>query len=258
MWTLNGAEVSVVDRRAAERVRSVRLAGEPRGLGDRTGEEPQERQHDRPADPVAERGNRPHEGCVLAPPLVRVEGKAARLVREHRRQLRVEDHHEHDQAGRDPPEHDCAPPAQVEDRIAERAEQEARIGKGDHETVVPAECLDQMSFFDNCLRHRILLALDRFSRAGRRPTVPRWADGFNCRKRLSGRRSGNTISRNEAAADHDHMRLRRQQGRGLRRTLALRALRALLGHPADPGGRVRGSAPQGAARASGSARVRRC
>ena len=63
---------------------------EPLGLDQRAGDEPVDREDDRPADPVAERGQRPDERQVLAPRLVRVERDAARLVREHRRQLGVD------------------------------------------------------------------------------------------------------------------------------------------------------------------------
>ena len=148
-----GREVPGVDVRTAERVRPVRLVREPRRLGDVAAEDAEKRQHDRPADPVAERGNRPDEGRVLAPALVRVEREAAGLVREHRGKLRVEHHDGHHDRRRDSPEQRRSPAAEVEHRPAERAEEEPGIRERDHEPVVPAERLQELSFFDLRDRH---------------------------------------------------------------------------------------------------------
>ena len=217
----------------------------PVRLGDRPAEEPQEREHDRPADPVAERGDRADEGSVLAPPLVRVQRKAARLVREHGGELGVEHHHgDHHRRG-ERPEHHRAPAAEVADRVAERPEQEAGVGERDHEPVVPAESLDEMSFLDDCLRHRNLLRL---------PNGHAWAtadrtkvDGW-LQSPLHPSSPAVVQSWDGGAADHDHLRVRRAQGGSLRRALGVRDLRPALEHAADPGGAVRRPSPQHAAR----------
>ena len=147
-----GREVAVVDLRAAEGVRAVRLVWEPRGLGDVAGEQAEERQHDRPADPVAECRHGPDERRVLPPALVRVDRDAARLLREHRGELRVEDDDRDDDDRRDSPDQRRAPATEVEHRPAERAEQEARIREANHEAVVPAQSLEEVSLLDcrNC------------------------------------------------------------------------------------------------------------
>ena len=56
-------------------------------------------------------------------------------------------------AGGDAPEQHGAPAADVADGVAERPEQEARRRESDHEPVVPAELLEEMSFLDDCFSH---------------------------------------------------------------------------------------------------------
>ena len=136
-----GAEIPVVQLGAAEGVGSVRLVREPGGLGDVAHEQPEERQHDRPADPVAERRDGPHERRVLLPALVRVDRQATGLVREHGGELGVDDRDREDDGRRDSPDHHRAPAAHVQDRPAERSQQEAGIREADHEPVVPAQRL---------------------------------------------------------------------------------------------------------------------
>ena len=147
-----GREVALALGAAEERA-PERLVREPGGRDDLPAEDAEEREHDRPREPVAERRDRADEREVLAPALVRVEREAARLVREHGRHLGVERHDEEGEPGRDPPEQHGAPPADVSDRVAERSEQEARRRECDHEAVVPAELLEEMSFLDNRFSH---------------------------------------------------------------------------------------------------------
>ena len=136
-----------VDRRAC------RLAGEPRALDDLADEEAEEREHDGPAEPVAERRHRADEGEVLSPPLVRVQREAARLVREHRGHLAVEGHDEEGEPRGDAPEEHRAPASEVADGVAERPEEESGGRESDDEPVVPAEPLEELTFLDDCLSH---------------------------------------------------------------------------------------------------------
>ncbi len=163
-----GAEVALTGG-APERLRSERLVREPRGLGDLATEKSEEGEDDRPPDPVTEGRDRADEGRVLAPPFVRVEREAPRLVREHRRELRVQHHDGHDHCCGDRPEEHRPPAAHVADRVTEGSEEEARIRERDHKSVVPAERLDEMPFLDDCLGHEDLLVRRVVSYDGRRP-----------------------------------------------------------------------------------------
>ena len=148
-------EVPLVDLRAAEGIRSELLVREPCSLGDVPDEQPEERQHDRPADPVAERRHRSDERRVLSPALVRVDRETAGLVREHRGELRVDDGDREDDGRRDAPDQHRAPAAHVEHGPPERPQQKAWIREADDEPVVPAERLEKLSFLDDCLSHGV-------------------------------------------------------------------------------------------------------
>src|SRR5262249_44754829 len=54
---------------------------------------------------------------------------------------------------RDAPDQHRAPAPHVEHRVAERAQQEAGIREADHEPVVPAKRLQELTFLDDCLSH---------------------------------------------------------------------------------------------------------
>ena len=107
-------------REVAGHVRIVRsspvgLAREPLTPDDLADEEAVHGQDDRPADPVPECRNRPHERRVLAPGLVGVERETTRLVREHRRELGVDRVDEHGDEGGDAPQDRSAPAPEVTD-----------------------------------------------------------------------------------------------------------------------------------------------
>ena len=201
-------EVPVVDLRAAKRVRSVLLVREPGRLGDVAGEETEERQHHRPADPVAERRNGPDERRVLAPGLVRVDRHPARLVREHGGELRVDDLDGKDDGRRDPPDHRGAPAAEVDHRESERSEQEARVREADHESVVPAERLQELALLDDCLSHdsSSSSAIPAPSRQyeGRAAERNTWRGQFQRRGNRSGERGVQSV-RVAQATDHDQV-----------------------------------------------------
>ncbi len=112
------------------------------------------RQHHRPADPVPERGDRPHEREVLLPGLVGIDRDAARELGEHRRRLGVdvvvegtEDH------GHRPQDH-RSPAAQAEHRSAQTRNQEAWVGQCNHKAVEPADGFEELSLLDHCGRHK--------------------------------------------------------------------------------------------------------
>ena len=130
------------------------LAGKPLGLDEVADRRAEDRQHARPGEPVAERRNRPDEREVLAPPLVCVQGDAARLVREHGRELGVDPVHEHGDQGREGPQGQRAPGADAPDRVPERGEQRAGNRHGDDEAVVPGKYLAKLPLLTRALSHR--------------------------------------------------------------------------------------------------------
>ena len=207
-----------IGARPPERVGAAGLSREPRGPDEVPSEEPEERQHDRPADPVPEGRHGPDERRVFPPALVRVDRDTSRLVREHRGELRVEHDDRDDDERRQPPDQRRSPAAHVEHRPAERAEHEARIREADDEPVVPAKRLQELAFLDdrhtdpcitgNCLGHAYLPFVHEsvvylVARANVTPSRTR----FNT---TAGRaRSGAVQSnRDGEAADHDHVRVR--------------------------------------------------
>src|SRR4029077_17381463 len=112
-----------------------------------------QRQHDRPAEPVADGRDRPDERGVALPRLVRIDRDAARELREHRRDLGVDVVVECTDADGERPNDGRAPAAEAEDGAAEGGEQEARVGERDDEAVEPAHRLDQLSVIDRSYRH---------------------------------------------------------------------------------------------------------
>ena len=119
--------------------------GEPLGLDQGPDDEPVDRQHARPGEPVAEGRDRADEGEVLAPRLVGEERDAAGLVREHRRQLGVDVVLQRAEADRDRPEDEGAGRAQRPDRGPERGDQEPRVGERDDEAVPPRHRLEKLA-----------------------------------------------------------------------------------------------------------------
>ena len=147
MREASGHRPRVEGPRSARRRRRV-----PLRLDDVADQQPEAREHARPREPVAEGRDGPDQREVPAPPLVRVERDAARLVREHRRLLRVHPVLEYSHEHRDAPEHHRPPPAENADRPTESAEQEARVGEGDDEPVVPTEGLEELALLDHRAR----------------------------------------------------------------------------------------------------------
>jgi hypothetical protein len=85
---------------------------------------------------------------------VGVEGDAARLVGEHRRQLGVDVVLERAEADRDRPQDERTGGAERPDRAAERRDQEPRVGEGDDEAVPPCHGLEKLPLLDLGVRHR--------------------------------------------------------------------------------------------------------
>jgi hypothetical protein len=132
---------------------SVGLVGEPRRRDELADQDAEDREDDRPGDPVAEGRDRPDHGGVLPPALVGEERDPARLLGEHGGELGVDDVEENRQEGREGPEDHGAPTAEIEDRVTQRTEQEARVGQGDHESVVPAKGLEEFLLLNDCFGH---------------------------------------------------------------------------------------------------------
>src|SRR5207253_6691308 len=103
----------------------------------------EDREDHRPADPVAERRDRPDQREVPAPPLVRVQRDTTGLLREHRGSLGIDPVREEPDGRRDPPKAHRSPAAEGADREAEGADQEAGNTERNDESVVPAERLEK-------------------------------------------------------------------------------------------------------------------
>ena len=132
------AEVVVPDREVDVRGR----AGEPLRDDQVADQLAEDREHDRPADPVPERRDRPDQREVPPPALVGVERDPARLLGEHRSGLGVDPVLHEPDHGRDAPERHRAPGTEGAEREADEADQEARIAERDDEPVVPAKRLE--------------------------------------------------------------------------------------------------------------------
>ena len=143
-----------VEARARGRPRHV---GEPLRLDERAGDQAVDGEHHRPADPVAEGGQRADQREVLAPRLVRVERDAAGHAREHARQLGVDVVLQRPEDDRDRPQDAGAGGAEGADGTTEPRDEEARVGERDHEAVPPRHRLQELPLLDlrNC--HAALL-----------------------------------------------------------------------------------------------------
>ena len=142
----SGAEVA---RRGATQLR-VR---EPLGGDQAADQVAEDRQHDRPPDPVAERRDRAEQREIAPPSLVGVQRDAAGLVGEHRGRLGVDPVLQQADGGGDPPQDHRAERADAPEREPERAEQESRVAQGDDEPVIPGHRLEQVAFLDDRLSH---------------------------------------------------------------------------------------------------------
>ena len=142
-------EVVAADRE----VDVARRAREPLGHDEIADQLAEDREDDRPADPVPERRDRADQREVPAPALVRVERDAARLLREHRRSFGVDPVREQPDRRRDAPQAHRSPASEGADGVTEGANQEAGIAKSDDESVVPAKRLEQLSLLDRGLSH---------------------------------------------------------------------------------------------------------
>ena len=137
-----------------------RRVREPLGLGERADHVAVDREDARPREPVAERRDGPDERQVLAPRLVRVEGDAAGLLREHRRHLGIDVVLKRADQDRDRPQDEGTRRAQNPDRGAQRRDQEPRVGQCDDEAVPPRHRLEELSLLYLGMRHGPFLSLE--------------------------------------------------------------------------------------------------
>ena len=134
----------------------VRLrVGEP-AVGDDVADHlAEDREHHRPADPVAERRHRSDERRVPAPALVGIERDAAGPTREHRGRLGVDPGLQQRDHRRDAPQDDRAHDPEVAERVPELAEEEARVRQADREPVPPSQRLQQLAFLNDRCSHTL-------------------------------------------------------------------------------------------------------
>ena len=128
----------------------------------------EDREHDRPPDPVAEGTDRPDEREPRFPALVGVERDAAWLVGEHRRRLAVDEAWSSPMPAEIAHKDDGAPGPERVQGEAEERDHEPRVAHGDDEPVPPAQRLEELPLLDDRSGHAVPLPP-----GGPRPTINR-------------------------------------------------------------------------------------